>query len=254
MSNNRIAIFPSRMNLTLMKNKLKGAQKGHSLLKKKVDALKVRFRSILKKIVENKELMGSVMATAAFSLAEVKFAGGRDCTNMVLQNIPSRSAIKCKQTQENVAGVQLPTFEPVFDEASSADSYQLTGLGRAGEQIEKLKKNYQKAIDLLVQLASLQTSFLALDEVIKITNRRVNAIEYVIMPKYENTIKYITTELDESEREEFYRLKKVQGKKHQQREQKALEMKENMVEEEYDENVEPRNLLEEAEDPDVLFW
>merc|ERR1712048_1505014 len=113
MSNNRIAIFPSRMNLTLMKNKLKGAQKGHSLLKK---------------IVENKELMGSVMATAAFSLAEVKFAGGRDCTNMVLQNIPSRSAIKCKQTQENVAGVQLPTFEPVFDEASSADSYQLTGL------------------------------------------------------------------------------------------------------------------------------
>lgn len=52
-----------------------------------------------------------------------------------------------------------------------------------------------------------------LDEVIKATNRRVNAIEHVIIPRYENTIKYIISELDEQDREEFFRLKKVQGKK-----------------------------------------
>jgi V-type H+-transporting ATPase subunit D len=52
-----------------------------------------------------------------------------------------------------------------------------------------------------------------LDEVIKITNRRVNAIEFVIIPKIENTIKFVTSELDEQDREEFFRLKKVQGKK-----------------------------------------
>jgi len=250
----RIAIFPSRMNQTLMKSKLKGAQKGHSLLKKKVDALKVRFRVILKKIVESKELMGQVMALATFSLAEVKFAGGRDCTNLVLQSIKPgmRSAVRVKQTKENVAGVQLPTFEVLTDESSSSDAYQLTGLGRAGEQLGKLKKNYQKAINLLVELASLQTSFLALDEVIKTTNRRVNAIEYVIMPKYENTISYITTELDESEREEFYRLKKVQSKKHEQRQLREAAIKKEF-EEEYDENQEVRNLLEEGEDPDILF-
>ena len=160
-SKERIAIFPSRMNQTLMKSKLKGAQKGHSLLKKKVDALKVRFRTILKSIVESKEEMGKIMALASFSLAEVKFAGGRDSTNMVLQNVSSRSAVKVKQTKENVAGVQLPTFSVLTDESSSADAYQLTGLGRAGEQLSRLKKNYQKAINLLVELASLQTSFLA---------------------------------------------------------------------------------------------
>jgi V-type H+-transporting ATPase subunit D len=52
-----------------------------------------------------------------------------------------------------------------------------------------------------------------LDEVIKVTNRRVNALEHVLIPRTENTIKYINSELDELDREEFYRLKKVQGKK-----------------------------------------
>jgi len=65
----------------------------------------------------------------------------------------------------------------------------------------------------LVELASLQTAFVILDEVIKVVNRRVNAIEHVIIPRTENTIKYINSELDELDREEFYRLKKVSGKK-----------------------------------------
>jgi V-type H+-transporting ATPase subunit D len=96
-------------------------------------------------------------------------------------------------------------------------------LGRGGTQLQKLKRNYNEAIKNLVELATLQTSFVILDDVIKVTNRRVNAIEHgilqniiqtdlifspfflVIIPKISRTINYIISELDEMEREEFYR-------------------------------------------------
>jgi V-type H+-transporting ATPase subunit D len=69
----------------------------------------------------------------------------------------------------------------------------------------KAREVYAKAIETLVELASLQTAFIILDEVIRATNRRVNAIEHIVIPRLENTIKYITSELDEMDREEFFR-------------------------------------------------
>ena len=72
----RLNLFPSRGALTTMKGRLKAAQKGHSLLKKKADALQLKFRMILKSIVETKQTMGEVMKEASFSLAEAKFARG----------------------------------------------------------------------------------------------------------------------------------------------------------------------------------
>merc|ERR1711915_817407 len=162
-----------------------------------------------KKIIETKQVMGDLMKEASFSLAEAKFAGGGDFNQAVLQNV-NKAQIKIKTKNDNVAGVNLPVFETYQD---GADSYELAGLAKGGQQLKKLKANYQKAISLLVELASLQTSFITLDEVIKITNRRVNAIEHVIIPRIERTLSYIISELDELEREEFYRLKKVQDKK-----------------------------------------
>jgi len=98
-------------------------------------------------------------------------------------------------------------------------------LSRGGKQVQQSKETYLKALEALVQLASLQTAFITLDEVIKITSRRVNAIEHVVRPKIENTISYVITELDEGEREEFYRLKKIQGKKKRDADAKAKALK-----------------------------
>lgn len=83
--------------------------------------------------------------------------------------------------------------------------FNLTGLGRGGQQVLRSKEVYAKAVETLVELASLQTAFMILDEVIRATNRRVNAIEHVVIPRLENTINYITSELDEMDREEFFR-------------------------------------------------
>lgn len=241
-----IPVFPSRMAMTVMKGRLKAAQKGHGLLKRKADALQLRFRQILKKIVETKSLMGDVMKEAAFSLAEAKFTTG-DFNHIVLQNV-TKAQIKVRSKKDNVAGVNLPVFESF---QNGVDTYELAGLARGGQQLAKLKKNYAKAVHLLVDLASLQTSFITLDEVIKVTNRRVNALEHVVIPKIERTIAYITSELDEREREEFYRLKKIQGKKKVMRDENE-KRKELLKASGIDTDAAP-NLLHEDNDDDVLF-
>ncbi|AWU77493.1 uncharacterized protein C5L36_0D02350 [Pichia kudriavzevii] len=208
---NREQVFPTRMTLGVMKTKLKGAQTGHSLLKRKSEALTKRFRDITKRIDDAKRKMGRVMQTAAFSLAEVSYATGGNIGFQVQESISNNARFKVKAKQENVSGVYLPQFEADINE--NINDFKMTGLGRGGQQVQRAREVYSKAVETLVDLASLQTAFVILDDVIKVTNRRVNAIEHVIIPRTENTISYINSELDELDREEFYRLKKVQEKK-----------------------------------------
>ncbi|KAH9946156.1 vacuolar ATP synthase subunit D [Epithele typhae] len=245
-------IFPTRMALTNTKLRLKGAQTGHSLLAKKRDALTTRFRAILRRVDEAKRKMGRVMQLASFSLAEVTYATG-DISYLVQEQAKSAS-FKVKAKQENVSGVVLPAFE--VDRVPGSD-FNLTGLGRGGQQVLRAKEVYAKAVETLVELASLQTAFMILDEVIRATNRRVNAIEHVVIPRLENTIKYITSELDEMDREEFFRLKKVQGKKKRDAEIAEATRKAQI---EAGEETPPLDLAEESagdllssKDEDVIF-
>lgn len=249
----RIAIFPTRMALTSMKIRVKGAQQGHSLLKKKADAMTMRFRKIVKLIVDNKEVMGEVMREAIFSLSEANYAAG-DFKEVVLQSAKTPSVVIGHRV-DNVAGVRLPIF--TYDN-SGTEAYELAGLGRGGAKVKHCKETYTKALQLLVELASLQTSFVTLDEAIKTTKRRVNAIEYVIIPRLENTVKYIISELDEGEREEFFRLKMIQSKKQQAKEEKEEEAKKanagrKMKLEENAMNVETSTINLGEEDPDIMF-
>lgn len=254
----REPVFPTRQSLGIMKAKLKGAETGHSLLKRKSEALTKRFREITRRIDEAKRKMGRVMQIASFSLAEVTYAVGGDIGYQIQES--ARSArFRIRTKQENVSGVLLPTFESYTTEGNN--DFGLTGLGKGGQQVQRCRETYARAVEALVELASLQTAFVILDEVIKVVNRRVNAIEHVIIPRTENTIKYINSELDELDREEFYRLKKVAGKKQRDTAAADAELKAKRAEQKKsneggDEEETPSgdaDILGTEEDNDVIF-
>lgn len=234
-TNQRLTVVPSRMALQQVKSKLVGAKKGHSMLKKKSDALLVRFRSILSSILESKQQAGTESSQAMHLLARALYTFGDELKHVVIENVDDAS-LRVKMSPDNVAGVTIPVFAKIGDAvaqqqkdgAAAKGVIGLTGLSKGGEQIGNARASFADTLDLLVKLASLQTSFIILDEAIKLTNRRVNALENVVKPKLENTIAYVISELDEMEREEFFRLKLIQNKKDRERiekEGKALEEK-----------------------------
>jgi V-type H+-transporting ATPase subunit D len=126
--------------------------------------------------------MGRVMQVAAFSLAEVTYAVGGDIGYQV-QESAKQARFRVRTKQENVSGVFLPQFESFTSD--TANDFALTGLGKGGQQVQRSRETYARAVETLVELASLQTAFVILDEVIKVVNRRVNAM--YVSPDYETT-------------------------------------------------------------------
>uniref|UniRef100_A0A668UL85 V-type proton ATPase subunit D n=1 Tax=Oreochromis aureus TaxID=47969 RepID=A0A668UL85_OREAU len=211
---------------TIMKARLKGAQTGRNLLKKKSDALSMRFRQILRKIIETKTKMGEVMREAAFSLAEAKFAAG-DFSTTVIQNV-NKAQVKVRAKKDNVAGVTLPVFEHYQE---GGDSYELTGLARGGEQLSRLKRNYARAVELLVELASLQVGGAVVLMISHVTVLCIPAVMFSALC--------------------FARLKKIQEKKKQLREKTELEIAARLAA--LGPIAEPANMLTEEADEDLLF-
>lgn len=119
------------------------------------------------------------MQIAAFSLAEVTYAVGNDVSYQIQESVKN-ARFRLKTKQENVSGVFLPQFESVTKE--EINDFALTGLGKGGQQVQRCRETYSRAVEALVELASLQTAFVTLDEVIKVVNRRG-----MILPKSGST-------------------------------------------------------------------
>lgn len=211
MSGDRLPVFATRMVLTGMKSRVKGASTGYKLLKRKADALTAKYRAMAKEIRDCKELVGLALKQAYMSEAEARHSAGSTVKEAIQESV-SDAEMKVTMTADNIAGVMIPAFEAYKDPDVPAKSI-LPGFARGGEAVIKAQASFQEALRILVKLAGLQTSFILLDEAIKVTNRRVNALENVIIPRLVNTVKYIISELDELEREDFFRLKRSQNKK-----------------------------------------
>ncbi|AYU82868.1 vacuolar ATP synthase subunit d [Leishmania donovani] len=231
-STSRYPALPSRMSLIAFKTRLKGAQKGHSLLKKKADALALRYRTVMGELRTAKLEMANQIKGSYFTITQAQFIAGD--ISLAVQESLKIPTYRMELQVENIAGVQVPSFHTQNDDAVDSQSDAATesrlkygnpystgavtgsltaGLGKGGEQIKEAYSAFRHTLSLLVKIASLQTSWITLDIAQKVTNRRVNALEKVVIPRVQNTLSYITSELDEQEREEFFRLKMVQKKK-----------------------------------------
>jgi len=216
-------VFPSRMVLTGLKERVAAAKTGHSLLKRKSDAIKANLNLILKEILDVKRrLFKTVMRDAYFSHSEaVYFAGNFNA--QIIENTQLAS-YRIRASIKNVAGVKLPIFNRAEDE-NTQQGETMVGLAGGGRNVTKCKETFTTALTDLVRLASLQTSLKTLDDALRVTNRRVNALEFVVMPVLDNTQKYVISELDELEREDNYRIKKVKDIRTRQQEAEDIQQK-----------------------------
>lgn len=147
--------------------------------------------------------MADQSSTAFFSLTQAEYAAGTSLScfvtfllmkttsgnfrNKVLEANMTAS-IRVTSRTDNVAGVKLPVFVQ-YD--TGAENHENLGLVGGGRKITACKEKFGEYLKALIKVASLQTSFLAMDEALKVTNRRVNALENVTIPKIERTIDYI---------------------------------------------------------------
>ena len=198
-------VNPTRMELTRLKNRLKVAARGHKLLKDKRDEMVRRFMQLIR---ENKSLREQVekelgVALTSFTMASLSMS--EEEMNAALL-APARKG-EIEVSLENIMSVNVPKIE--FEEHEVVNSFYPYGmLGTVGE-LDVAVDKLASVLPSLVKLAQLEKTCNMLADEIEKTRRRVNALEYVMIPQMEETIKYITMKLDENERGNLTRLMKT---------------------------------------------
>jgi len=192
---------PTRIELLKLKVKLLKSKRGHKLLKEKRDGLMKKFMEIVKEAKAKRKEMEEKMSQAGknFAIASSSFSE-KEIRQFFLE--PS-SEINIKVSQDNIMGVKVPDFKCEINKKDNDYSYFSFPIG-----LEKSVKKFQDLLSLMLQLASIEHAARLLSFEIEKTRRRVNALEYIIIPQIEQSIKYISSKLDENERfEKVIRMK-----------------------------------------------
>ena len=203
----RLNVNPTRMELKKLKGRLSTAVRGHKLLKDKSDEMIRRFTVILREAKTLREEVESELSDVLkqFSVARSVTTSFEAETAFSMPSV----AVLADCDIESVMGVDVPKVE--LKQEKRAD-----GLPYAYSEITgEADYSVQKASDLLpkmVALAQTEKTVRMLAEEIERNKRRVNALEYVMIPQLEETIKYIKDKLDENERAAVVRLMKVKSK------------------------------------------
>lgn len=188
-----LAVNPNRMELLKLKRRLTLARRGYKLLKDKRDALIQKFIILVQENRKVREEFEKKMIDCMndFLIASSSM-GNIDLEAIFLY---PRREIKIKTTFKNIMSVQVPHYEII----EKGDLYTY-GMTQTNPELDNAIKKYKEIIPLMVKMAELDKTIVLLTEEIEKTRRRVNALEYVMIPNLEDTIKFITMKLDEMAR------------------------------------------------------
>ncbi len=198
-------INPTRMELIRKNAQIKLAEQGRDLLREKMDALIQEFFNIMESVSQSRDELERLADEAQHSLLIALAVD--DPVTLKSASFATRRGITLDIKGKNIMGVPVPIIEKKrFVKGLMERGYSILGVsGRIDEAAER----YEAELDLIINLAETETSLRRIGSEIQMTRRRVNALEQVLIPELKNQAKYIEITIDEREREDLYRLKKV---------------------------------------------
>lgn len=200
-------IKPTRMELLKLRKRVLLAEKGHKLLKEKRDALISEFLLIIKEVRKRRRKMEKELATAFKSLMAAKALIGTRTVNQLSQITEQDITLDLKT--RNIMGVTVPVINlPETKRKMTERGYSLFD---TSTQLDEAAYNFEKVLQAIVQLTEIEETVKRLALEVEKTKRRVNALEYIVIPRLKATAKYIQMHLDEMARDSFLRLKKIKA-------------------------------------------
>ena len=188
-----LAVNPNRMELLKLKRRLELAIRGYKLLKDKRDALIQKFIKLVYETLRTREEFDKKIRECVneFLLATL-YMSENDLNSIFL--FSQRKTI-AKTEYQNIMSVKVPQYK--IKEEGNLYTYGMIG---TSPELDNSLKKYREIIPLMIKMSELDKALVLLTEEIEKTRRRVNALEYVMIPNLEDTIKFITIKLDEMAR------------------------------------------------------
>ncbi len=201
----KLNVNPTRMELRRLKTRLKTATRGHKLLKDKSDEM---VRQFMLYIRENKRLRDQVEQELANAMKSFMLARAVS-SDAVIEEAISMPGVKVnlETSEKNVMSVNVP----VFDISSEVKELYPYSFASVTSELDMSIASLTTLLPKLLKLAEVEKTCNMLADEIEKNRRRVNALEYVMIPQLIETIKYITMKLDENERSATIRLMKVKS-------------------------------------------
>ena len=202
----KTAVTPTRMVLNQLKGRLKTARRGHKLLKDKRDELMRQFMDVVRL---NKELRRKVEEGMTGAFASLTVASTIMSPEMLEQALLyPRQSVELGMSFKNIMSVNVPVYSFRTKNNDPSEIYPYGFAQTSGELDDALEK-LAKVFEDMLELSQVEKTMQLLAEEIEKTRRRVNALEYVMIPNFEESIRYISMKLEENESSTKVRLMKV---------------------------------------------